>query len=623
MAFLAPLALLLGLLAVPIIVLYMLRLRRREVRVSSTLLWQTLMRDRAANAPWQKLRRNLLLFLQLAILAALVLALARPYLPTPSAVTGNVVVLLDGSASMQAADGSPTRFDNARDEAARLVNGLGGDARMTLILAGRTPRVLAAATADKAELRRALDTAVADSAPADWSAAFALASGAVQGFEDARVVLISDGGLPDDLPPLPVALVYLPVGSSGENLALTALATRDAELGPQLFASVANTGSREQSAILSIDVDEVLFDSQRLTIPAGESRSVTWDLAPDTAVIAATLSGQSDDALPVDDRAWTVPAGDVQTEALLVTEGNLFLEQLFRVLPGITAVTAPPDSDLITEPFDLVVFDGVALPDELPAGDMLIVNPQPGANGGLLGVTGTFSDTVAVRLADSPLLTFVDWRTVSIREAQAVDAPWADVLVAAEGGPLVLAGERDGQRIAVLTFDLRQSDLPLQIAFPILMANIMGWLSPGRVFDAPEGLQPGQAVTIASDTGGLTPTAVSVVKPDGSSWRAAVGESVPVFTETDAPGLYMVFLETGGEARPAGSFAVNLFSPLESAIGPRDTVQIGLSETPQSTEEAIGQRELWPWLAVIALVILVAEWWIYFRGIRRPKINLS
>ena len=94
MSFLTPLSLLFGLLAIPIILLYMLRLRRREMRVSSTLLWQKLVRDREANAPWQRLRKNWLLILQLLILAALVLALARPFLPTNSIINGNVVVLL-------------------------------------------------------------------------------------------------------------------------------------------------------------------------------------------------------------------------------------------------------------------------------------------------------------------------------------------------------------------------------------------------------------------------------------------------------------------------------------------------------------------------------------------------
>ncbi|MCA9986938.1 MAG: BatA domain-containing protein, partial [Anaerolineales bacterium] len=106
-SFLTPLMLLLGLLAAPIILLYMLRLRRQEMLVSSTMLWQRLLRDREANAPWQKLRRNLLLILQLLILALLVFALARPFLPVPSVISGSVVVLLDGSASMLATDVEP------------------------------------------------------------------------------------------------------------------------------------------------------------------------------------------------------------------------------------------------------------------------------------------------------------------------------------------------------------------------------------------------------------------------------------------------------------------------------------------------------------------------------------
>jgi hypothetical protein len=94
MNFLAPVALLFGLLAIPILALYLLKLRRREVKVSSTLLWEQVLSDREVNAPWQRLKRNLLLFLQLLILAALVLALARP--ASRSAITsGSVVVVLD------------------------------------------------------------------------------------------------------------------------------------------------------------------------------------------------------------------------------------------------------------------------------------------------------------------------------------------------------------------------------------------------------------------------------------------------------------------------------------------------------------------------------------------------
>ena len=121
-------------LAIPIILLYMLKLRRRQVQVSSTLLWMKLLRDQQANTPWQRLRRNFLLFLQLIILAALVLSLARPAMKTTAIASGSVIVLIDASASMNATDVSDSRFELARRTIEALIDGLSGDSKMTLIL---------------------------------------------------------------------------------------------------------------------------------------------------------------------------------------------------------------------------------------------------------------------------------------------------------------------------------------------------------------------------------------------------------------------------------------------------------------------------------------------------------
>src|SRR5512133_119191 len=148
MSLLAPGLLLLGLLAGPILLLYMLKLRRRDTLVSSNLLWEQILRDRQANTPWQRLKRNLLLLLQLLILAALVLALARPAVAVPSLTSGSTVIVLDGSASMNATDAAPTRFDAARAKVRGLIEGLPANTPVTLILAGSEPRLLAAGETD-------------------------------------------------------------------------------------------------------------------------------------------------------------------------------------------------------------------------------------------------------------------------------------------------------------------------------------------------------------------------------------------------------------------------------------------------------------------------------------------
>jgi hypothetical protein len=626
------LALLLGLLAAPIILLYMLRLRRMETPVSSTLLWQKLLRDREANAPWQRLRRNLLLILQLLILAALALALARPFLPVPSVVSGSVVVLLDGSASMLATDVQPSRFDAARAEVQGWIDDLGGDDAMTLILVGRTPTVLSPAGNDPQALHRALAEARAQPVSADWAAALALASGAAQGYEDARIVIVSDGGLPGDpsaqLPALPGEVVYVPIGEGSANLALSALATRGGVDGVQLLAAVSNYGAAAQEALVSIFVNDALFDARRVSVPAsGEPHSLTWQLPDDAVTVRAELSEQAEDHLALDDHAWAVNASGAGTRALLATPGNVFLEQVLGLLPDVTTVRAAPDAALTDgdgasggADYDLYVYDGVALPDPPPAGDLLLIDPPNG--GELFSVGAVFSDTNVVRLADSPLLQFVEWRGVNVRAAHAVSAPWAQPVVEAAGGPLLLAGETGGRRVAILTFDLHDSDLPLRVAFPVLMANIVTWLSPGQALDFSGSLQPGQPAALSPGAGA---SAVLVQKPDGEQRVLTVEEAQTLlFEETDQPGIYTVLVResAGQEAdRLAGRFAVNLFAPEESDIAPAPALQLGQRTVDAPQAGDVGRREFWPWLAALALIILIVEWWVHFQGPRLPDLK--
>ena len=635
MSLLAPAALGLGLLALPIILLYMLRLRRREQPVSSTWLWRELVRDRAANAPWQRLRRNLLLLLQLLILAALVLALARPALPLPGLGGGNVIVLLDASASMQAADGAGgTRFDNARATVDRLIGGLSGNDRLTLIHVGRAPQVLAAASADRPALRRALAAAAPENAAADWAAAFALATGSAQGLSNPRIVIVSDGGLPDELPPLPGEVSFVPVGRAGDNLALSAQAARPSGGGADLLVVVDNPGAAPRSALLSLYRDGTLYDSRRIELAAGGQSAQTWSLPGAAGVVEARLAARDGlpDYLPLDDRAWTLLEAGAERRVLLISEGNLFLERFFAVLPGVELFRATSDEagPLLAEagpPFDIVVYDGVPLPPRPLPGNVLVFNPQnPVAtaettSAPLLTTTGVFTATTAVRVADDPLLANVDWRALSVAEAQQVEAPTLETLVEAEGGPLLLAGEVDGRRVAVFAFDLRASDLPLQIAFPVIMANITAWLSPGRAIAADDNLQPGATVSLLPDTRAV---GVTVTLPDGSTWQQDIDRATPVlFDQTQQTGIYrLAFRDDTGVTQPGGAFAVNFFDAAESRIQPATALQIGSAEVTGDAAGLEALREMWPWLLAGGLVVLLVEWWVtYRRALRRPLLR--
>jgi hypothetical protein len=157
MPFLAPLAIA-GLAFVPLIVaFYMLRLRREERSVSSTYLWQQLVRDVEANAPWQRLRRSLLLLLQLLLVFILVIAAARPFLERPAGLARDLVLVMDASASMGATDVFPDRLTAAKRAAADALAELPSNGRVSIVAAGETARVVANEVSDRSRAIALID----------------------------------------------------------------------------------------------------------------------------------------------------------------------------------------------------------------------------------------------------------------------------------------------------------------------------------------------------------------------------------------------------------------------------------------------------------------------------------
>src|SRR5579884_968296 len=113
--------------------MYVLKLRRQEQVVPSTFLWRQVLEDVQANAPWQRLRFNLLLLLQLLALAALIFSLARPAYSRAHVIAGDLVVIVDESYGMQAHDVKPSRFAVAQARARSFASELAGGHVMSVI----------------------------------------------------------------------------------------------------------------------------------------------------------------------------------------------------------------------------------------------------------------------------------------------------------------------------------------------------------------------------------------------------------------------------------------------------------------------------------------------------------
>src|SRR5947207_2744266 len=148
MSFLVPAAVAFGIIIPIILLLYFMRPKRQERVVSSTLLWQQALEDLQASRPWQRLRITPLLLLQLLAALFIILVLTRPAIFFSSPISGDTIIILQASASMQARDVSPNRFEKAKSTIQDFIDSLGPNDHLSLLTMARTPQVLIADSQD-------------------------------------------------------------------------------------------------------------------------------------------------------------------------------------------------------------------------------------------------------------------------------------------------------------------------------------------------------------------------------------------------------------------------------------------------------------------------------------------
>jgi Ca-activated chloride channel family protein len=624
----APLALI-GLLSLPVIVaFYMLRLRRRDVPVGSTFLWQQLIRDVEANAPWQRLRFSWLLLIQLLIALIVVLAAARPFTTANSELSGNVVLIVDTSASMGSVDPAGARISLARDAAHQVVSRLPVGGRVTVVTSDLTAHVLISETDDRAAANAAVDRISATQLPGDLTDAFALASALAARDSDSTVVVVSDANvarLPNVGIGAPVQVER--VGTTDSNQAVAALSVLRRSGGAQLdcFVAVSNPSASTVTRRLELYADGTLVDARNLTIPPGQRSELIISTLPAGARVAeARLAGG--DALATDDRAFALVPSSGATRTLLVSAGNVYLENALALLPRLELYAVAPagygkalaDAAAAKKPYGLIVFDGYVppRPPQLPA---LYASPATSGRFGSVGATidGPLIDRTA---PNEPLLRFVDLSTVHIGRARSVTlADGMRAVVSTTGHkPLIAAGRIDGQPAGLLTFALRDSDLPLQVAFPLLMSNLADFLLPPGDGVLPPSANLGEPIQLALDP---SLSSVNVVE-GGSTTNVSLVAGRGVIPGATSVGIRELRDPSGATI---GRTAANLFDPAESKIAPGDPTRIQeMGRGPSgSRASTIPTRAEWWWpLAAAALALLSIEWLLFHRPTRRTLSRL-
>src|SRR6266436_9520227 len=301
MSLLVPAALAFSIIIPVILLLYFMRPKRQERVVSSTLLWRQALQDLQASRPWQRLRITPLLLLQILAALVIVLVLARPATFIRSPIGGNTIIILQASASMQATDVSPSRFDEAKSLIADLIDGLGPGDQLSMISMARTPQVMIAFSSDKSQLTAALQRAKVTNQDADLEQALSLATSLTAGHTDAQVLVIGDGHVlsSDQTLVTPFAVRYLQIGTDAPNVAFLALASQTVQGRLVALAQIANYSHQQRSIPVELYADGKLVGVQTAVLAAGASGTLEWGpLPPTTLLLHAHIISQ--DAMTVD-----------------------------------------------------------------------------------------------------------------------------------------------------------------------------------------------------------------------------------------------------------------------------------------------------------------------------------
>lgn len=596
-----------------VLLLHSLRLRRREMRISTLYLWEDLLQERRSTLGMSKLLRSLLLLLQILGIAALTLGLADPFASIPSTKEGDIVLVLDASASMSTRTQGADRFALARSRAIDLVEHLHPKSQMAIIAAGSRPILKLPFTSDRLLLKQTLEELAATDEPGDLTRAVQFARSLLGGERRGEVLLLSDGAdarLAEVLSQ--TDQVRLSHVSGGErNVGITKFEvrprlTRQGEY--EILVNVANFSPQPESFELALSMNWKTVRRTRYTLEAGERQNLILPYTGPASGVAEVVLDVNDD-FTADNRAATVLSDRLPMWILLVSRGNYFLENLLaghaNASVNVVNSLSPSSFEQQVRGNHVIILDGVE-PPPLHFGNFLLINTM--APNLPIAIKGT---TEAPPVVDwditDPLLRSVQLRDLQVRQAQMVEiGEGVKPLMYANGSPILSRLDTGRLRAVHLGFDLLDSDLPLRVAFPVLMANILEWLSPQQGTFVSHQVQAGEPYAIELEA---LPAEVSVRKPSGEWLKIQASENPLTFRDTSQVGVYTVRV-----GKKTQRFAVNLASAAESDIAAK------ITERPSDVSQAAGlsthetvRRPLWPYFVVLAFGLTLAEWYFWCR----------
>lgn len=610
MSFYSPWALT-GLITVPvIIVLYLLKQRHKDYTVSSLFLWEEVLKDMEANAPWQKLRNNILMILQIIAAILLVLSLAKPVINVSGDAGGHVVIAIQNSFSMKATDIGESRFNEAKKRAGDYIANLKPGVLVTLVSYGSVSKIEENQSNNRRSVLDKLANLKASNGSLDGEELSGLIGSVSKQYPQTQVVIFGDKFF--DIPDTEVEFVK--ISNNGGNYGIDLLSHTKNQKGITVLGRISNYSNADASIPVSLYVDGKVFDAKNVDIKKDQINNVYWNNLP---LEANTIEMRIDkeDSLLLDNMAYNVVTKGSTKKILLVSKGNVFLEKVISLYKGVELYKSSYDEENDTQEdmretmkgYDLYIFDGFT-PKFIPEdGGIMIFNPT---ENDIFQILKEVENPELERL-DEEIFKFSEGFDFSFGKARVMKIPlWGKEIMGFKEGAGGFTGVYEDKRFLVLGFDVHNTDMPLTAAFPIMVINSIEWLMPNSLSNSENVYcQEGIQFNIDPKT-----REAYVLDPSGDEIPLVPPFSGKTFDNTNNPGVYTLVQKTdGGEKK--FSFAVNVPSREES-----DLRFSGSSVKPEQGSHKVKSKVLkgfdlqWILLWMLVLVLLI-EWWVYTNGV--------
>jgi hypothetical protein len=435
---------------------------------------------------------------------------------------------------------------------------------------------------------------------------------------------------------------YIKLGAEApENLGIVVFSSEKNPEKPgqtQAYAEVKNFGDDDVTVEASLYHDDQLRDVKRITVAAGDSAGVQYELTDvegadvlaDEGVLRLELEHK--DAFELDNVAYTAMNPPRQARVLLVTPWNDPENAIRRALSTEEAVklaqvqfaepalleTKAYDEQAASGAYDLIIYDRCR-PKRMPQANTLMVGVIPPGDA---WKAGEKQGPPLVIDSDRihPLMQFLEVGNLRIVEGTALTPPaGGTVLIDADIGAIAAIAPREGFEDAVLGFEVFSgaagaievnTDWPRLRSFPLFVMNVVKYLGGVRGSLATANVKPGHPVVLRSETPVQT---ITVTSPSGAKTQVRKeAENTFVYADTEATGIYDV--SEGDQRKAARQFAVNLFDARESDIRPQNVV-VGDVEIEGESAWEPARIELWKWILIGGLALLIFEWWVFNRRV--------